>query len=141
MNNIDKCRFLYNHLKFNEDRKQRWLEYAKNIGVHSYCYSTTLSIVDDILTYLNKIEQSDLIAKAITNSFNSFSEDTRNGLFLYIEKGNKAKEDIMQLLQVRSERTLYRRLDWLSQYVVNKFVKEISNSKLVFNFKDIDENS
>lgn len=141
MNNIDKCRFLYNHLKFNEDRKERWIEYAKTIGVHSFCYSTTLSVVADIMSYLNKIEQSDLIAKAITNSFNSFSEDTKNGLFLYIEKGNKAKEDIMRLLQVRSERTLYRRLDQLSQYVVNKFVKEISNSKLVFSFEDVDKNS
>lgn len=126
-NNIQRCKVLYKNVKLSKQRAERWQTYANNIGLDSFNEMATTSVIKQILRCIDKKNHIDEMAQNIMKAFDSLGENNKNALFEYFEGGSE--ELVKKYLNVKSERTMFRRLNDLSGKVVFKFILNLKSSR------------
>ncbi len=128
--NIQRCRVLYKNVKLSKQRAKRWQTYANNIGLGSFNEMATTSVIKQILSCLDKKNNIDKMAQNIMKAFDSLGENNKNALFEHFEGG--CKENIKKYLNVKTDRTMWRRLNDLSGKVVFRFILTLKSQDEIY---------
>lgn len=123
LSSIQICRVLYEHVVLTSKRRERWKCYAREIGV-DFNTKPAMEVYTDVYSWIKKREGADYISKIIIKSFNSIKIDNKHALLKYFQLG-KITGEVMTKLEVKSERTAYRRLGQITEKIMREFMRTL----------------
>lgn len=127
INSLQKCRALYEHVVLTNKRKELWKESANKLG-SNFTIGPAEQVYFEIFVLIKRKEEADLMSKIIVKSFNSINLDNKKALLQFLKSKNIDSE-MMEKLEVNSQRTAYRRLEKLAEKIMREFIKNLQECR------------